>query len=237
MAASQKRKEEKDKYKRRMGKKEEKGKSEEKKSKSEEHLIVVLLLDSCIVELVAEHLITSSQTVIFCAICSLTVKITWNSKTIHEQEMKIILRSMMFCLLRNTDWTWGWQSMMYMCAVCIQYSSPGSILDQNGRELFRAVLQRKVFSRSWEQITFGFGSSERRTAIIWFAFIQHITNLILLWIKLIKISIFKVLQGAPTSSISMDFLFWLFCCKCHISWGSDLVMCPQTSKADNTQGN
>ena len=65
-----------DKYKRRMGKKEEKVKSEEKKSKSEEHLIVVLLLDSCIVELVAEHLITSSQTVVFRAICSLTVKIT-----------------------------------------------------------------------------------------------------------------------------------------------------------------
>ena len=57
-----------------------------------------------------------------------------------------------------------------LCTVHIMFSS---IFLQNGRELLRAVLQRKVFSRFWEQITFGLGSVERLTAIIWFAFIRR----------------------------------------------------------------
>ena len=62
-----------------------------------------------------------------------------------------------------------------LCTVHIMFSS---IFLQNGRELLRAVLQRKVFSRFWEQITFGLGSVERLTAIIWFAFIRRQFDLI-----------------------------------------------------------
>ena len=95
-----------------------------------------------------------------------------------------------------------------LCTVHIMFSS---IFLQNGRELLRAVLQRKVFSRFWEQITFGLGSVERLTAIIWFAFIRRQFDLIPN-----KNAISRIMVDLQCLSYFGDF----FISNCHVSKGS-----------------